>query len=52
MTNYRDNVQRLYNGRLLAYIKAEGGEGDVEVKFSAPWLRSSTVSLKIKSGKQ
>ena len=47
MTNYRDNSQRVYNGRMLAYVQATGDQGEVEIDFSAPWLKSAKVSLTI-----
>ena len=45
MGNYRDNRQRVFNGRLLAYLQATGEQGNVTVKFSAPWLKSVEVEL-------
>ena len=47
MTNYRDNAQRVYNGRMLAYVQATGDQGEVEINFSAPWLKSAKVSLTV-----
>lgn len=47
MGDYTDNVQRVYHGRLLAYIQATGKEGNIEVKFSAPWLKNATVNIKL-----
>ena len=38
MTNYRDNVHRVYRGRILSYIKATGDTDKITVKFTAPWL--------------
>ncbi len=46
MGNYSDNVQRVYHGRLLAYIQATGQAGDIEVKFTAPWLKGGNVRIK------
>jgi hypothetical protein len=48
MGNYRDNVQRVYHGRLLAYIQATGQAGEITVKFSAPWLKGVEVKLESK----
>jgi hypothetical protein len=48
MTNQRDNIQRVYNGRMLAYIQSTGAAGNVEITFSAPWLDPAKVSLTIK----
>ncbi len=46
MGNYRDNVQRVFHGRLLAYIQPTGGVGTITVKFTAPWLKGSpTLTL-------
>ena len=48
MGNYNDNVQRAYHGRLLAYIQSTGETtGTVKVKFTAPWLKETTVELQI-----
>jgi hypothetical protein len=48
MTSYRDNLHRVYNGRMLAYLQTTGEEGEVSISFSAPWLNSGIVSLKVK----
>ena len=45
MGNYRDNVQRVFHGRLLAYIQATGDTGEITVKFTAPWLKPVDVKL-------
>lgn len=48
MGDYTDNVQRAYHGRLLAYIQSTGEtSGKVKVKFTAPWLKETTVELQI-----
>jgi beta-galactosidase len=49
MTNFRDNIQRVYNGRMLAYLQTTGEPGQVEVVFSAPWLIPAKVTLTVKS---
>lgn len=46
MTNFRDNIQRVYNGRMLAYIQSTGEKGDIEISFSAPWLNPGKISVK------
>jgi len=48
MGNYRDNVQRAYHGRLLAYIQTTGTAGEATVKFTAPWLKPAEIKLQIK----
>jgi hypothetical protein len=45
MTNYRDNVHRVFRGRMLAYIQAAGGAGSITVKFASPWLKPVEVKL-------
>jgi beta-galactosidase len=47
MTNYRDNSQRVYNGKMLAYLQTTGSSGKIEVTFSAPWLNSAKFSLTV-----
>jgi hypothetical protein len=49
MTNFRDNVQRVYNGRMVAYVQTTGEPGQVDVVFSAPWLNPGKVTLTVKS---
>ncbi|MGQ1786166.1 MULTISPECIES: sugar-binding domain-containing protein [unclassified Saccharicrinis] len=48
MGDYRDNKQRVHNGKMIAYIQATGEQGDVEVTFSSPWLTSSKCTIKTK----
>jgi len=45
MTNYRDNSQRVYNGRMMTYVQTTGGPGKIYITFSAPWLDPCKVSL-------
>jgi hypothetical protein len=45
MGNYRDNRQRTFFGRLLAYIQTTGEAGEIKVKFTAPWLKETEVKL-------
>ena len=47
MSDYTDNKQRVYHGRMIAYIKAGEKKGDVEITFSANWLKPATISIKI-----
>jgi beta-galactosidase/beta-glucuronidase len=49
MTDYTDNKQCAYHGRLLAYIQATGEEGTIEVSFSSPWLKQAKTTLNAKS---
>jgi len=47
MGDYRDNVQRVYMGRLLAYVGSVGETGTVTVRFSSPLLKGCEVSFEI-----
>ena len=38
--NHIDNVERVHNGRITAYVEEEkDGEGTVRISFSSPWLK-------------
>jgi len=45
MGNYHDNVQRVYHGRLIAYVQATGKAGKINLKFTAPWLKDAKVTV-------
>ena len=47
MTSYRDNSQRVYNGKMIAYLQTTGDRGNVDIVFSAPWLNSGKVSIRV-----
>lgn len=47
MGDYTDNVQRVFNGRILAYIQANGNPGTVKVKFSSPLLQPIETKIEI-----
>lgn len=47
MTSYSDNVHRAYRGRLLAYIQASEGSGEVVVSFNAPYLQGVNIKLNV-----
>jgi len=49
MGDYKDNVQRVYHGRLLAYIQATGKEGKVNLTFTAPWLKDAKLSIEVQN---
>ncbi|KGO88758.1 glycoside hydrolase, partial [Flavobacterium rivuli WB 3.3-2 = DSM 21788] len=48
MTDYTDNIQRAFNGHLLAYIQSAGEGGKVTVTFTSPWLQPVTVTVDVK----
>jgi len=41
MGNYHDNKQRVYKGKLIAYIQATDKIGNIEVTFTSPGLKTS-----------
>jgi hypothetical protein len=47
MGNYRDNRQRVFMGRMIAYVEASG-EGEIKVSFSSPWLKAETIKIQAK----
>lgn len=48
MSDYTDNVHRVYHGRILAYIQAKGQEGTAKVRFTSSWLKSAEIIINIK----
>lgn len=48
MTDYTDNKQRVFLGRVLAYIQATGQVGQVKITFSSPWLKPVEMEIEIK----
>lgn len=47
MSDYTDNVHRVYHGRILAYVQATGEAGDIKVSFTSPWLESAEITLNV-----
>ncbi len=45
MTDYSDAVQRVYRGRMLAYIQSTGEAGEIVVRFTSPWLQSTETRI-------
>ncbi len=48
MSDYTDAVHRAFHGRLLAYIQAAGEEGEIRVRFTAPWLKPAEATIQVK----
>ena len=49
MGDYTDNVQRVFYGHLVAYIKANGTSNEpITVKFTSNWLKSTEVIIQVK----
>jgi len=47
MSDYRDNKQRVYHGKMIAYIQATGKRGVSTIRFTSPWLKGDKVELTI-----
>jgi hypothetical protein len=45
MSDYTDNKHRAFYGRILAYVEAKGEEGEIKVKFTSPWLKSTEMII-------
>ena len=47
MTDYTDNVQRVFHGHILVYVQANGTKEPIKVEFSSPWLKSTEVTINV-----
>ncbi|MDR1981315.1 MAG: DUF4982 domain-containing protein [Tannerellaceae bacterium] len=47
MSNCRDAVCRVYNGRLTAYVQSGGESGEATVTFASPCLKAAEVKLNV-----
>ena len=47
MGSYSDNVQRVYHGRLIAYVQSTGTTGKINLKFAAPWLKDGKLMIEV-----
>jgi hypothetical protein len=45
MSNYRDNIHRVFHGQILSYIQSTGETGDITVTFTASLLKSVEIKL-------
>ena len=45
MGDYTDNRQRVYNGRMVAYIQTTGQTGKATITFSSPWLVDAEIQI-------
>ncbi|MFH6993855.1 sugar-binding domain-containing protein [Flavobacterium sp. FlaQc-48] len=48
MTDYTDNVQRVYHGHIAAYIQAAGEAKPIKVTFTSQWLKPVEVTITVK----
>lgn len=47
MGNHHDNVEKAYNGRLLAYVVSGDGKGEIRVKFTAHGLQPAEIVIPV-----
>jgi hypothetical protein len=45
MGDYTDNRQRVYLGRMIAYIQLSDKSEGVSVTFSSPWLKPTQINI-------
>jgi beta-galactosidase/beta-glucuronidase len=48
MGDYTDNKQRVYHGRILAYIQATEQQGAVKLLFTANWLKPAELTIQVR----
>jgi len=49
MTDYTDNVQRVYHGNIAAYIQSNGNSSEpIKVTFTSQWLKPVEVTINVK----
>lgn len=49
MSDYTDNVHRVFNGHILAYIKpGKEIQKEIKVRFTSPWLEAAETVIKVK----
>ncbi len=47
MGDYTDNKQRVFQGKMIAYLQSNGKTGIAKVTFSSPWLQELVVELEV-----
>ena len=48
MTDYTDNVQRVFHGHIAAYIQSTGEAQPIKVTFASQWLKPVEVIVNVK----
>lgn len=48
MTDYTDNVQRVFHGHIAAYIQSTGEAQPIKVTFTSQWLKPVEVTVNVK----
>jgi beta-galactosidase len=47
MGDYTDNRQRVFQGKMIAYLQSSGMKGKAKVTFTSPWLKEQVVELEV-----
>ena len=47
MTDYTDNVQRVFHGHILTYLQATGEAGQIKLRFTSPWLKPVEATIDV-----
>lgn len=47
MEDYTDNKQRVYHGKMIAYLQSSGKKGKSKVTFNSPWLKEAIIEIGI-----
>lgn len=49
MTNYTDNKHRVFHGKMIIYVQANGQPGEqASIRLTAPWLSPAQVDVQLK----
>ena len=48
MSDYTDNKQRVYHGRILAFIRATDQPGEVNLRFTSNWLKAAELTIRVR----
>jgi hypothetical protein len=47
MEDYTDNRQRVFRGKMIAYLQSKGIKGKSKVSFTSPWLTEAVIEIDI-----
>lgn len=45
MTDYTDNKQRVFHGKMTIYVEVTDASERIEIKLKSPWLKGTSVSI-------
>jgi hypothetical protein len=45
MSDYNDNKQRVFQGKMVVFVRNTGENGNAEMNFTSPWLKGCNVSF-------